>query len=79
MQKAPTYEEFRDTIWKRVIDAASGKWDTDALKKYLQEEEDGIVYEYEKALKEYNSGSTTYREFTEGIPAAIAYDLRMSF
>lgn len=79
MKKTPTYEEFRDTIWKRVIDAAGGKWDEEDLEKYLQKEEDGIVYEYEKALKEYNTGVTTYQQFTEGIPASIAYDLRMSY
>lgn len=76
--KTPTYEEFRDIVWGRVLKAGKG-WDAEDLKKYLEKEEDSIVYEYEKALKEYEAGKITYRQLTEGTPAAIAYDLQMSY
>lgn len=76
--KTPTYEEFRDNIWSRVL--ANGKgWDAEDVKKYLKGEEDLIVYEYEDALKEYEAGAITHRQFTEGIPASIAYNLQMSY
>lgn len=78
MRPVPTYEEFRKTIWDKVTKDTTG-WDQDDLKKYLEKEEDGIVYEYEKALKEYNAGEITHRQFTEGIPATVAFDLRMSY
>lgn len=76
--KAPTYEEFRDIVWGSVLRDGKG-WDAEDLKKYLEKEEDSVVYEYEKALKEYEAGRITYRQFTEGIPAAIAYELQMSY
>ena len=78
MRPVPTYEEFRDIIWNQVKKDATG-WDQDDLKKYLEKEEDVIVYEYEKALKEYNAGEITHRQFTEGIPATVAYNLEMSY
>lgn len=76
--KAPTYEEFRDIVWGMVMKAGKG-WDSDKLKNYLEEEEDLIVDEYEDALKEYEAGEITYRQFTEGIPGTIAYNLQMSY
>ena len=79
MRQAPKYEEFRSIVWEKVIGEDGGGWDVEDLKKYLKSEEEAVVYEYEKALKEYETGKITYRQFTEGRPSAIAYDLKMSY
>lgn len=79
MKAAPTYEEFRDIIWNSVTGEDGRGWDLEDLKKYLKSEEDLIVYEYEKALKEYQEGKITYRQFTEGRPGSIAYNLEMCY
>lgn len=76
--RTPTYEEFRDIVWGSVLRDGKG-WDAEDLKKYLEKEEDLIVYEYEKALKDYRAGKITQRQFTEGIPGGIAYNLQMSY
>lgn len=79
MKPAPTYEEFKESIWSRVLNHFKGFRDEASLKKYLEHEAGDLSYSYNKALKGYYDGKTTYEQFTVGIPAGIAYELEMCY
>ena len=80
MKPAPTYEEFKAIIWQSVLKAGvEGGWNEASLKRYLEHEAGDVSYSYNKALKGYYDGKTTYEQFTIGIPAGIAFDLEMCY
>ena len=80
MKPAPTYEEFKAIIWDQVLkEGVEGGWDEADLRAYLEREAGDVSYSYNKALRDYYDGKTTYEQFTIGIPAGIAFNLEMCY
>ncbi|MBQ1524741.1 MAG: hypothetical protein IIZ55_06370 [Firmicutes bacterium] len=80
MKPARTYEEFKAIIWDQVLkEGVEGGWDEADLRAYLEREAGDVSYSYNKALRDYYDGKTTYEQFTIGIPAGIAFNLEMCY
>ena len=80
MKPARTYEEFKAIMWDQVLkEGVEGGWDEADLRAYLEREAGDVSYSYNKALRDYYDGKTTYEQFTIGIPAGIAFNLEMCY
>jgi len=77
-EKAPTYEEYRELVKKRLSVKLSNISELD-LDRFMTGEDNTIREWYDRDKAEYDSGGATLLQLTEGSVAGAAYALDLMY